>query len=142
MDRSIDIKMQRKGKGDKVERLRRGDNDDHRIFRRQCLRWANDSRETLAAIAPKEPAGLNDRAFDAWEPLLAIAEHIGGDWPKLATAGAIALSGGDSTNEERSVELLSDIQAEFDARAKPAITTKTLIKALCADDEKTVGDLR
>jgi putative DNA primase/helicase len=32
--------------------------------------------------------------------------------------------------------LLAGIQAEFDACAKPAITTKTLIKALCADEER------
>ena len=136
MDRSIDIRMQRKGKGDKVERLRRRDNPDHQEFRRQCLRWADDNREALATIAPKEPAGLNDRAFDAWEPLLAIAECVGGDWPKLAIEAARALSGGESAGEERGVEVLAGIRAEFDACAKPAITTKTLIKALCTDDEK------
>jgi len=105
MDRSIDIRMQRKGKGDKVERLRRRDNPDHQEFRRQCLRWADDNREALATIAPKEPAGLNDRAFDAWEPLLAIAECVGGDWPKLAIEAARALSGGESAGEERGVEV-------------------------------------
>jgi hypothetical protein len=68
MDRSIGIAMQRKTKNDKVERLGRLDNDDHVKFRRQCLRWAHDNRQALSAITPKAPTGLNDRAFDAWEP--------------------------------------------------------------------------
>jgi hypothetical protein len=100
------------------------------------LRWANDNRASLATIRPQELAGLNDRAFDAWEPLLAIAELVGGDWPKLAAEAAIALSGGENVAEEKGVELLANIRAEFAARAKPAITSKTLIAALCVDEER------
>jgi putative DNA primase/helicase len=135
MDRSIEVAMKRK-LNENVDRLRRRDNDDHANFRRQCLRWENDNREALAAITPKSPTGLNDRAFDAWEPLLAIAEHVGGDWPKLASDAAIALSGGEVVSEERSVELLVDIKATFDASSLDEITTKALLAALCADEER------
>jgi hypothetical protein len=136
MHRSIEIRMQRKAKRDKVERLRRRDNAEHQGFRRRLQRWANDNRASLGSITPKEVAGLNDRAFDAWEPLLAIAEHVGGDWPKLTREAAIALSGGESASEERGIELLADIKAAFDASAKVAITTKSLISVLCVDEEK------
>jgi Protein of unknown function (DUF3631) len=136
MDRSIEITMQRKTKNDKVERLGRRDNDDHVKFRRQCLRWAHDNRQALAAITPKAPTGLNDRAFDAWEPLLAIAEYVGGDWPKLAREAAIALSGGEGANEERSEELLADIKVIFAATGGDELTTKALVAALCADEER------
>jgi putative DNA primase/helicase len=135
MDRSIEIAMQRK-LNEKVERLRRRDNDDHARFRRQCGRWAADNRGKLAAIMVPAPDGLNDRAFDAWEPLLAIAAHAGGDWPKLAADAAIALSGGENVTEERSVEFLRDTKTELDRRGRPAVTTKTLIAGLCADEEK------
>jgi len=135
MDRSIEIRMQRKLR-EKVARLRRRDNDQHAELRRKCLRWANDNRAALPTIAPKPLSGLNDRAFDAWEPLLAIANLVGGDWLKLATEAAIALSGGESAAEERAVELLADVKAEFDRSGGPAITTKTLIKALCTDEER------
>jgi Protein of unknown function (DUF3631) len=128
--------MQRKTKNDKVERLGRRDNDDHVNFRRQCLRWARDNRQALSAITPKAPTGLNDRAFDAWEPLLAIAEHVGGDWPKLAREAAIALSGGEAANEERSVELLADIKVIFEADGGGELTTKALVAALCTDVER------
>jgi hypothetical protein len=135
MDRAIEIAMQRK-LGEKVERLRRRDNADHARFRQQCLRWADDNREALAAIELKLPEGLNDRAFDAWEPLLAIAERAGGEWPKLAREAAIALSGGDPNTEEKSVELLGHIKVEFSKIEFPAMTTKALIDALCSDKER------
>jgi putative DNA primase/helicase len=135
MDRSIEIAMQRK-LNEKVERLRRRDNDDHAGLRRKCLRWANDNRKVLAAIEPKLPEGLNDRAVDIWEPLLAIAEHVGGDWPNLAAEAAIAFSGGGAATEERSVELLADIRSIFEASGEDEITTKALVTALCADEER------
>jgi hypothetical protein len=136
MDRSIEIAMQRKTKADKVERLGRRDNADCARLRQQCLRWANDNREALAAITPKAPDGLNDRALDIWEPLLAIAELAGGAWPKLAIEAAIALSGGDPNAEEKSVELLGHIKVEFGKIEFPAMTTKTLIDVLCSDKER------
>ena len=135
MDRSIEIPMLRK-KNEEVERLRRGDNDQHAELRRKCLRWANDNRKALATIEPKLLEGLKDRAIDIWEPLLAITEQVGGEWPKLAEKAAIALSGGEAATEERSVELLADIRVIFDATGLDEITTKALLDALCADKER------
>ncbi|HKH54183.1 MAG TPA: DUF3631 domain-containing protein [Propionibacteriaceae bacterium] len=31
---------------------------------------------------PEMPAGVDDRSADLWEPMLAIAELAGGDWPQ------------------------------------------------------------
>jgi hypothetical protein len=135
MDRSIEIAMQRK-LNEKVERLRRRDNDDHARFRQQCARWAADNRGKLAAITVPAPDGLNDRAFDIWEPLLAIAAHAGGEWPKLAVDAVIAFSGGDPNAEEKGVELLGHIEVEFGKIEFPAMTTKGLIDALCSDKER------
>jgi hypothetical protein len=44
--------------------------------------------------------------------------------------------GGEAASEERSVELLADIKATFDASGLDDITTKALIAALCADEER------
>jgi hypothetical protein len=130
MDRSIEIAMQRKTKVDRVERLGRRDNAGYAELRRQCLRFANDNREAVAAVKPKAPSGLNDRALDIWEPLLAIAEHVGGEWPKLACDAAVVLSGEESAAEEISVELLRDIENEFNHTGSVALTTKTLLAGL------------
>jgi hypothetical protein len=135
MDRSIEIPMQRK-KNERVERLRRPDDKQHAELRRKCLRWANDNRKALASIEPKLPDGLNDRAIDIWEPLLAVAQQIGGDWPKLADQAAKALSGGEAATEERSVELLADIKRISESSKSTEMTTKALIVALCDDEER------
>jgi Protein of unknown function (DUF3631)/Primase C terminal 2 (PriCT-2) len=135
MDRSIEIAMRRK-LAEKVERLRRRDNDDHAKLRRLCCRWAQDNIEALTKAAPTFPDKLNDRAVDFWEPLLAVAQRVGGNWPRLAAEAAIALSGGESVTEEKSVELLADIKVAFAASGLDEITTKALIEALCADEER------
>jgi hypothetical protein len=135
MDRAIEIAMQRKS-GEKVERLRRRDNDDHNRLRQQCLRWATDNHAVLSASEPSLPDNLNDRVADFWEPLLAIADRAGGHWPKLAVEAALALSGAETDTEERSVELLRDMCAELDQIELPAMITKTMILALCSDAER------
>jgi putative DNA primase/helicase len=137
MDRSIEIAMRRK-LAEKVERLRRRDNDEHAGLRRLCCRWAQDNIEALGKAAPVLPDKLNDRAADFWEPLLAVAAQAGGDWPKLAAEAAIALSGGDSAgSEEKGVELLADIKAALAAIGRAAVTTKTLLAShLLADPER------
>jgi hypothetical protein len=135
MDRSIEISLRRKTT-EEAKRLRRRDNDDHAKFRRRCLRWAQDNAAALAAATPALPPDLNDRALDVWEALFAIADRVGGDWPKRARDAATVLSGGDAASEERSIELLADIRAAFTLRAKDELTTKVFIAELRADEER------
>ena len=58
---------------------------------------------------------MADRAFDVWEPLLAIADLAGGEWPQRARAAAVALCA-RSTSEDESigVRLLSDLHDVFE----------------------------
>jgi len=135
MDRSIEIQMQRK-LGEKVERLRRSDNDQHREFREKCVRWANDNRVRLSVIRPALPSGLNDRAFDIWEPLLAIAQHVGGGWLEISNEAAVTLSAGETVTEERGVTLLADLNRSVFIKGRDEIATRTLIEELCADSER------
>jgi hypothetical protein len=81
-DRSIEIEMQRKRSDETVKRLRRHDGDDLNVLGQKSARWAKDNLASLFKAMPEIPTGLNDRAADAWEPLLAIADHAGGDWPQ------------------------------------------------------------
>ena len=50
--------------------------------------WVRDDERIreLTAAEPIMPVGIEDRAADAWEPLLAVADAAGGDWPKKARA--------------------------------------------------------
>jgi len=53
-------------------------------FALKCARWAQDNRKVLALARPRFPRGITDRLADTWHPLLAIADEVGVEWPRLA----------------------------------------------------------
>lgn len=135
-DRAIILRMKRKKRGEQVEKLRGRDTDSFAILRQKCRRWADDNLEALNDAHPALPDDLNDRAADNWEPLLAIADLAGGDYPKLARAAALHLSG-DNEIEAQSigVQLLAAIKALFDTRRVDRIRSETLAAELASDAE-------
>ena len=65
-------------------------------------------------ISPAAPyRTVAARAADIWEPLLAVAERAGGDWPERAERAALALTAATQIGEEDSagLQLLSDIRS-------------------------------
>jgi hypothetical protein len=112
-DRCILVRMQRKTENEVRERVR---DMDGRVLRRQCARFVKDHRGEISSATPQIPAGLNDRAADIWEPLLALAELAGEEWAQKARQAAEALTA--SAEESNPIgSLLVDILVTF-ARAK------------------------
>jgi putative DNA primase/helicase len=91
-DRCIVITMQRKMPGEKCERLRHLNATE---YRQRCAHFVQEHSEAIAQARPEIPSTLNDRAADIWEPLLAIADLAGGEWPELARQAAQKLSAYD-----------------------------------------------
>jgi hypothetical protein len=59
---------------------------------------------------------LEDRAADTWEPLIAIADLAGGDWPASARTAATTMTAAEAQHEEdtsASVRLLGDLREVF-----------------------------
>jgi hypothetical protein len=127
-DRSIE--MVRKRPEEKVQRLRRRDGQDLNVLGRKSARWARDNLETLRTAMPETPSGLSDRAADAWEPLFAIADLAGADWPLRARQAALALSG-EAAKEDGNLatQLFVDIQTVF---TTDQIKSQTLVERLVA----------
>ena len=100
----------------------------------------------LAAQAPsfqaEVPLELPDRAADAWEPLLAIADAPGGTWPARARRAAIVLHAGRQQDDSLGLRLLSDVRLIFGTRGVERIFTFDLIAALEADDEGPWASVR
>lgn len=112
-DRSITVPMRRKLKTEKRPRYRDRDREEFQLIRSQALRWANDNS---LPDDPPVPDALDDRSADNWRPLIAIANHAGGEWPEAARTAALALSGvGDDTT---GVRLLRDIKWIFDGNPR------------------------
>jgi hypothetical protein len=131
-DRCIVLRLQRKTADEKCERLRTFDGT---ALRQRCSEFAKENASAIASARPASPDSLNDRAADIWEPLFALADLAGGDWPGKAREAALALSG-DAPANCAIAGLLLDILAVF-AEARPAggempqrMFTRDLLKGL------------
>ncbi|MCQ2028803.1 DUF3631 domain-containing protein [Stutzerimonas zhaodongensis] len=134
-DRSIPLRLRRKKPGEQAERLRYSDPATWDRLRSRIARFADDNAITIGAARPAIIEGLNDRANDCWEPLLAIADVAGGDWPRIARQSAIALHGVEEESPSIGAELLADIKAVFDEKRASKMFSSHLLDALNANDE-------
>jgi putative DNA primase/helicase len=143
-DRSIIVTMQRKLKEERVERLRRRDNEEFAELRRRALRWRDDNLAMLVAAEPIIPDMLNDRAADNWRPLFAIADLVGRAWPEQARTAAAAFSGDDAGGTGSSgTRLIADIAAIFAGAPNiSSMTTVAIVAELVKDPTKPWADWR
>jgi len=134
-DRSILLELRRKRPDETRERLRHADKAEFEEFKRKLARWAEDNMEALRVARPELPTVLNDRAQDCWEPLLAIADQVGGDWSKIARKAALAISGTDEQTPSVNEQLLANIKQVIAVVSESSISTTQLLAGLCSDDE-------
>ncbi len=136
-DRAIAIRLRRKAPGERVERFQL-----HRvagelgILKRCIVRFCADSAGAIKRSDPGIPGQLHDRAQDNWRPLLAIADIAGGEWPELARAAALQISGTDQSDESVKVLLLQDINSIFRDQRVGHIASEDLCRALTQMEER------
>jgi Protein of unknown function (DUF3631) len=111
-------------------------------LRDKLARWAGEIRDTVRDAWPEIPDGIEDRNADVWEPLLAVADAAGGDWPDRARVAAVTLVtesalGGASLG----IRLLGDLRTVF-GEISTALPTNQIIRALRELDESPWDDLR
>jgi hypothetical protein len=106
-----------------------------------CEEWASEHLEALEEIEP-DLLGLANRRAEVWWALLAIGEHVAGEWQERAQAAARRLgSGGDETDSPApQVQLLSDLWDAFDGHR--TIFTEDLLRVLNELDESPWGARR
>jgi Protein of unknown function (DUF3631) len=121
MDRSVVIRLERKLHTQSVKRLRARDGGELHTLARKVARFVADNEQELQLGQPDVPIELNDRARDAWEPLIAIADIAGGAWQARAKKAATTLAGlheAEAVDGDVRQTLLSDIRDIF-ARESP-----------------------
>jgi hypothetical protein len=137
-DRAIPIYMERKAAGEQVARLRwRKLPAETKSLLERLSRWATASAARLAEAEPVLPEELHDRAQDIWEPLLAVADAAGGEWPQRAREAAVALHGAFFEDDSLGVRLLRDIRATFASQDR--ISSADLVSALNEIEESPWG---
>jgi hypothetical protein len=142
-DRSITIRLKRRAGGEPVERFRRRKLEpETTALRNRIASCVPGLIDSLKNAEPTLPDELNDRAADCWEPLLAIADAAGADWPQRAREAAVSLSAGAVVEDESlGIKLLRDIRDVFEWKDKESLSSKALIYALNELDESPWGDL-
>jgi hypothetical protein len=125
-DRCIVIRMQRKMWNEECDWVR---NLDARVLVRKCARFVQDHAPAIGSARPEIPESLNDRAGDIWEPLFALADLAGGDWPKKARQAAVGLNTGAQESSPIAT-LLLDIFSVFIFSRQERLFSRTLVQGL------------
>lgn len=136
MDRAIPLELRRKLANEQTLRLRHGEPDLFKTLTAKLARLSEDYSSKIQQAKPELPDTLNDRAQDNWEPLLAIADIAGEEWPTLARLAAAKISGDNEQSKSLGVELLSDIKEIFEVKCLDRIPSSELVRLLCSDEEK------
>jgi Protein of unknown function (DUF3631) len=136
-DRAVIVPMRRRAPGEQVDRYReRRDAEPLRILGERLGEWISAHIDDLAKAEPDMP--VEDRAADTWEPLIAIADVAGADWPARARLAALALTAEDDTDTTLGARLLADLRDVFGDR--DAMHGETILTALHAIPEAPWGD--
>lgn len=138
-DRSITVAMRRKTPTEPVERLRHRDaSGEAEPIRERLGEWGEAVADRLLAAEPEIPPELDDRAAEAWEPMIAIAEMAGGEWPRRAREASLTLSTGEDRDEASlGAVLLGAIRDAFGDDDR--VTTAKLLERINADEELPFG---
>jgi Protein of unknown function (DUF3631) len=129
-DRSVEVKLRRKRRDERVESLRLDRMETFEVLGRQASRWTSDNRGCLAKADPYLPAALFNRVADNWRPLIAIADAAGGEWPQRARRVPEAAAAHEKDESARTM-LLADLRDLFDCEPSGILfTTKEILPAL------------
>jgi hypothetical protein len=133
-DRSITLRLRRKLPGEFTEKIRHADAATFSTLTSKLARFAADNLEAARLVRPTEIQRLNDRANDAWEPLLIVAELAGGAWPERARSAAAELHGIEEDETSIGAELLADIQAIFVGTQATKLFSANILEILVKDE--------
>jgi hypothetical protein len=141
-DRSIPIHLKRAARGEHVERFRRRDVEGEAADLRARLEaWSAVTVENLRTARPVLPDALTDRQQDGAEPLLAIADLAGGEWPETARLALIELcSEAQAGDQSMGVRLLADIRSIFQDRDVVRMPSVELAAALAEIETSPWGE--
>ncbi len=141
-DRTIRMQLERRTREEVIERFRRREViPEAELLSARIAEWLEPQVDELRAAWPKLPDELDDRAWDYWEPLLAIADLAGEEWGERARAAAVELSSGEAREDDSlSLQLLADIRTIFSSTEAQRFKTSELIDELGKIEESPWGD--
>ncbi|MGY1499834.1 DUF3631 domain-containing protein [Streptomyces sp. QTS52] len=143
LTRSVIIRMRKKAPNEKCEPYRRRIHEKQgHVLRDRLADWTATLHDQVAEAWPEMPEGVVDRPADVWEPLLAVADAAGGQWPARARAACLALIKAASVDDKASlgVRLLTDLRDRVFCGAD-RMPTAAILEVLLSLDESPWDDM-
>jgi hypothetical protein len=139
-DRCLPIRLRRQAPRERVERFRRRDVEPEAIHLRDRITvWTAARLEHLRNSRPSLPESLTDRQQDGAEPLLAIADLLGGKHSQETREALSELFGSTGAQDDSiGVRLLFDIRAAF--YGKDRLPSADLVACLIGMEESPWAD--
>jgi hypothetical protein len=140
--RAITVHMRRRAPGETVEPFKtRKVEAEAEPLRDQLAAWVASVSERVGEAEPEMPEGVTDRSAEIWEPLLAIADAAGGDWPDKARAACSHfVANADPRAGSIGLRLLADLREIFTQHQADRLATTVILDALHALDEGPWAD--
>lgn len=113
LTRSVIIRMRRRARNERVEPFRhRLHAAEGNVLRDRLAKWAESVRPMVEGVFPVMPEEVTDRPADVWEPLIAIADAAGGQWPERARTACVELVAAAKVDDKGSIgiRLLTDLR--------------------------------
>lgn len=130
MTRSIIVNMKRRRPDQDVEPYRRRVNgEEAACLAGELAALGEELKTELGNPWPVLPESIQDRDADLWEPLIAIADAVGGLWPLMARETAVIMVA-DAKDKPATlgIKLLSDIRVILTERER--LSTHELLDVL------------
>jgi hypothetical protein len=141
LTRSVIVRMRRRSPDEKIEPYRQRTNGpEGEQIRARLERWAASVADSI--VFPELPDGIQDRSADVWEPLIAVADAAGEEWPEMSRVAAVALvaeskeGGGVSLG----VRLLHDLRQVFGTAE--SLSSESILSGLHDLEDSPWADLK
>lgn len=144
MSRSVVVRMRRRAPGERVEPWRmRTCGPEAAALGDRLAGWSRSVADRARDAWPDMPTGVEDRAADVWEALLAVADLAGGGWPDRARVAAVALVARSAQRPPSlGVLLLRDLRSIFGEESAEKLSTEDVLARLHAIEEAPWSNLR
>jgi Protein of unknown function (DUF3631) len=100
LSRGIKIRMRKAPKDNRPAKVTRVTDGQGAKLHDWLKAWAAQVRDELADAQPEMPEEVDGRAEQIWEPLVAIGDAAGGEWPERARAACLELALAQGTPAE------------------------------------------
>ncbi len=135
LSRSIVVRMRRRAAHEHVDAYRRRvHSPEGCAIRTHLAAWTYTVEAAARDAWPAMPPEVKDRDADIWEPLLAVADCAGGDWPDQARVAAVTLvTQSKGSTPSLGIRLLADLRALFQNQPQQSLHNVAQTRSLSSD---------